>query len=267
MSDFYLHPRFYSHFYLWLVGHLLKNKYYFIVSYILLFLTTGITVTIPLILKYFFDTAITSNAQIILLTALQFLFLSFIAFILSMVYSAYNSILSEYTVRNVQQEFFIAIHQKNMSFHDASRSGNLLSMGTSDSSQLGQMFASIQLFSVAIFTIVGVLLSMYYLSIPLMLIFLIFLPFIVFSMYYYSKRIAPIALERQQLFGVWQATLQENLTGVWALRTLSNKDREWNKYLKDLVAVKDVLIRRAKKRNYTFRRSTTANCHCKSIDD
>ena len=65
-------------------------------------------------------------------------------------------------------------------------------------------------------------------------------------MYWYGKRIGPVALERQQLFGVWQATLQENLSGIRALRTLSNRDREWQKYVKDLFAVKDVLIRRSK---------------------
>ena len=146
MSEFYLHSRYYSHFYLWLTGHLVKNKYYFIVSYILLLFTTGITVTIPLILKYFFDTAINSTPKIIFLTAFLFLFLYFINFILSIFYSTANSMLSEYTVRNVQQEFFEAIHHKNMSFHDSSRSGNLLSMGTSDSRQLGQLFASIRLF-------------------------------------------------------------------------------------------------------------------------
>ena len=250
MSELYLKPRFYSSFNMWLFGHLLKNKYYFIATYILLIVTTFITVTIPLILKSFFDTAIQpppkGSPEIILLTAITFLGLYFLNFIFSIISSACNAMLSEYTVRNVQQEFFSTIHRKNMSFHDSSRAGNLLSMGTSDSRQLSGMFSSIRLFTVAIFTIIGVLITMYILSPGLTYIFVLFLPLIIISMYWYSRRIGPVSLERQQLFGAWQATLQENLSGIRALRTLSNRDREWQKYLKDLYAVKDVLIRRSK---------------------
>ena len=249
MPETYLNSRYYSRFSFWLLGHLLKNKYYFIASYILLILTTAVTVTIPIILRSFFDQAIVlpnGSPELIFLTAISFLGLYFINFILSILSSAASSILNEYTVRNVQEEFFTSIHQKNMAFHDSSRSGNLLSMGTSDSRQLGRIFSSIRLFSVAIITLIGVIFSMFYLSIKLMVAFLIFLPIILVTMYWYSKRIGPVALERQQLFGVWQATLQENLSGIRALRTLSNRDREWKKYLKDLDAVKDVLIRRSK---------------------
>lgn len=249
MPETYLHPRFYTRFPFWIIGHLLKNKYYFILSYILLFFTTAVTVTIPLILKFFFDKAINpqyGSVQLIFLLAILFLGLSSLNFVLSVLSSASSSVLNEYTVRNVQEEFFIALHGKNMAFHDSSRSGNLLSMGTSDSRQLGRIFSSIRLFSVAIVTLIGVLLSMLYLSVKLMVAYLLFLPPIIIAMYWYSKRIGPVALERQQLFGVWQATLQENLSGIRALRTLSNRDREWKKYLKDLDAVKDVLIRRTK---------------------
>ncbi len=246
MSDTYLNQRYYSRFSYWLIGHLLKNKYYFFASYILLILTTSVTVVIPIILKFFFDNAIKGSPEIIFLTAVTFLGLYLINFFLQVISSATSSVLNEYTVRNVQEEFFISLHQKNMSFHDTSRSGNLLSMGTSDSRQLGRILSSIRLFSVAIFTIIGVLISMLYLSVELTLVFLIFLPIILFFMYWYGKRIGPVALERQQLFGAWQATLQENLAGIRALRTLSNRDREWKKYLKDLEAVKDVLIRRSK---------------------
>ena len=246
MTETYLAPRYYSRFSFWLLGHIVKNKYYFIASYILLIFTTLITVTVPIVLKFFFDQAIFDTPEIIFLTASVFLCLYLVNFFLQVLSSACSSILSEYTVRNVQQEFFLSLHQKNMSFHDSSRSGNLLSMGTSDSRQLGRILSSIRLFIYAIFTTVAALFSMFYLSLDLTLIFLLFLPFILFSMYWYGKRISPVALERQQLFGVWQATLQENLSGIRALRTLSNRDQEWKKYLNDLYAVKDVLIRRSK---------------------
>jgi ATP-binding cassette subfamily B protein len=246
MNEPFLNPRYYSRFTFWIVGHLLKNKYYFFASYLFLFFSTLITVSIPLVLKQFFDYAIYEGQESILFTALSFLGLYFLSFIISMFNSASNVLSNEYTVRNVQEEFYISIHDKNMTFHDTSRAGNLLSMATSDSRQLSWMLTSVRLFSVAIVTTIGVIISMYFLEIRLMVLFFLFLPFIIFSIFSYGKNISPVSLERQKLFGEWQATLQENLAGIRALRTLSNRDREYQKYLKDLVAVRDILIRRAK---------------------
>ena len=114
MADTYLPPRYYSRFPYWLLGHILKNKYYFVASYILLIFTTAITVTIPIILRFFFDEAIFETPETIFLTASAFLGLYIVNFFLQVLSSASSSVLSEYTVRNVQQEFFLALHQKNM---------------------------------------------------------------------------------------------------------------------------------------------------------
>ena len=246
MVEHFLSNKYYSRFSFWIIGHLLKNKFFFIGSYVLILLSTAITVTIPIIIKLFFDKALSEGSVAILFYSLIFLALYFVNYIFSILTSALSIYYSEYTVRNVQQEFFEAIHEKNMAFHDSSRAGNLLSMATSDSRQLSSIFMSIRFISIALVTMVGVLLSMYYLEPFLTLIYLVSLPFTIISMIWYSKRIGPVSLERQQLFGLWQATLQENLAGIRALRTLSNRDREWQKYVKDLESVHGVLIKRSK---------------------
>lgn len=245
MSEPFLHRRYYSRFSFWIIGHLLKNKFYFLGSYVLIILSTAITVTIPIVIKFFFDEAI-NNPDLILLTSFSFLLLYFINYVISILTSAFSILYSEYTVRDVQEEFFESIHEKNMAFHDTSRAGNLLSMATSDSRQLSSIFMSVRFISIALLTMISVLISMFYLDPRLTLIYVISLPFTIITMIWYSKRIGPVSLERQKLYGLWQATLQENLAGIRALRTLSNRDREWQKYIKDLESVRGVLIRRSK---------------------
>jgi ABC-type multidrug transport system fused ATPase/permease subunit len=64
------------------------------------------------------------------------------------------------------------------------------------------------------------------------------------TIYYYGRSLGPVSIRRQELFARWQATLQENLSGIRALRTLSNRNREFEKYDNDLKAVREVLIER-----------------------
>jgi ATP-binding cassette subfamily B protein len=205
-----------------------------------------ITVLIPLILKYFFDIAIVNGQEEIIFSVFLFLLLYVVYFILTILGNSINVISSEFTVRNVQEEFFIAIHEKNMAFHDTSRTGELLSMATADSRQLSWMFFTLRMLFLAVFTTLGVFISMAVLDSRLVIIFLLFLPFILLSMRWYAKRMAPISIKRQILFASWQATLQENIAGVRTLRTLSNAEREFEKYVNDLDSVRNILIRRAK---------------------
>ena len=203
-----------------------------------------IQVSIPLVLQQFFDMAIASGIQAVLETALLFIILSAVNFGLGVLNSATHAYLSERIVRSVQVEFFRAIHQKSMKFHDNSRTGELLSLATSDSRNLSWMETSIRMLSIAVITTVSVVITMQLLDWRLLLIFLMFVPFIAISIFRHGKKLARVSVERQRLFARWQATLQENLIGIRALRTLSNRDREFKKYDNDLLAVKKVLIKR-----------------------
>ena len=106
MIEPFLNKRYYSRFSFWLVGHLLKNKLFFIGSYVLIILSTILTVSIPIVIKFFFDQALTEGQSLILYTSIAFLLLYFINFLISILVSAFNILYSEYTVRNVQEEFF-----------------------------------------------------------------------------------------------------------------------------------------------------------------
>jgi len=63
-------------------------------------------------------------------------------------------------------------------------------------------------------------------------------------MVHQARQLGPVSVKRQELFAAWQATIQENLQGIRALRTLSNRDREFQKYDRDLLAVREILIKR-----------------------
>jgi ATP-binding cassette subfamily B protein len=155
-----------------------------------------------------------------------------------------NAKFSELVVKDVQVEFFESIHSKSMTFHDSSRIGELLSMATSDSRQLSWMLLSILMFLLAIVTTAASLVAMYFLDPFLFTIFLVFIPPISIAIVYYGRNLGPISIKRQFLFARWQSTLQENLAGIRALRTLSNREREFEKYDNDLKAVREVLIKR-----------------------
>ncbi|MHA2247887.1 MAG: ABC transporter ATP-binding protein [Candidatus Hodarchaeales archaeon] len=239
-----LHPRYYRNFISWILGHLLKHKLLFTSGYLLLFVGTAISVLIPILLQYYFDTAIYLDFNAILTIGGLFLAFYLINFFMSSFGAWVNAKFSELVVKDVQVEFFESIHSKSMSFHDSARTGELLSMATSDSRQLSWMLLSILMFLLAIVTTISSLAAMYFLDPFLFLIFLVFIPPIAIAIIYYGRNLGPISIKRQFLFARWQATLQENLAGIRALRTLSNRERESEKYDNDLKAVREVLIKR-----------------------
>ena len=244
-SKTFLAPRYYRNFITWIIGHLFKHKVQFLVGYVFFFLGTMISVLIPLVLQYFFDQAILMDFNTIFLVCLSFLGLYTINFLASIIGAWTNAIFSEKVVRNVQIEFFESIHDKSMQFHDSARTGELLAMATSDSRQLSWMLLSILMLSIAFFTAVSALAMMYFLNQALFTIFIVFLPLIAVSIIYYARSLGPVSIERQKLFGQWQATLQENLAGIRVLRTLSNRSREFEKYEDDLTSVREILIKRS----------------------
>ncbi|MHA1513640.1 MAG: ABC transporter ATP-binding protein, partial [Candidatus Hodarchaeales archaeon] len=188
--------------------------------------------------------AINSDFDIILGTSLVFLLLYVFNFFASSLGSWINAWFSEEVVKDVQNEFFESMHSKSMSFHDSARTGELLAMATSDSRQLSWMLLSILMFGLAIATTVGSLIAMYSLDPFLFFVFLLFVPFIVIAIVIYGKNLGPVSIRRQALFAQWQATLQENLAGIRALRTLSNRQSEFDKYDSDLKEVREILIER-----------------------
>ena len=240
----YLHSRYYRNFITWILGHLLKHKYLFSLGFLLMFLGTAISIFIPLVLQYYFDEAIQSNFDAIYAASVIFLLLYIFNFIASSIGSWVNAWFSEEVVKDVQNEFFESMHSKSMSFHDSARTGELLAMATSDSRQLSWMLLSILMFGLAIATTVGSLIAMYVLDPFLFLVFLLFVPIIAITIVLYGKNLGPVSIRRQALFAAWQATLQENLAGIRALRTLSNRQNEFEKYDSDLKAVREILIER-----------------------
>ena len=241
----FLPPKYYKSFRFWLLGHFLRHKWLFISSYIILFLSSLISAVIPLLLQEFFDVGLSIGISKVISISFQFLVLSIIALLISLLSTSINIALSEYIVRDVQTEFFDALHKKNMSFHDSARTGILLSLVTSDSRQLFWMLSSIRNISLSLFTTISILVVMLSLNMVLTGVFLLFLPLILWGAMYYNRHLGPVSLQRQEFFAQWQATLQENLAGVRSLRTLSNREREYKKYISDLESVRDILIRRA----------------------
>ncbi|MHA2030142.1 MAG: ABC transporter ATP-binding protein [Candidatus Kariarchaeaceae archaeon] len=240
----FLHSRYYRNFITWIFGHLLKHKYLFSFGFLLMFLGTAFSILIPLVLQFFFDEAINNDFNAILGASLIFLLLYVFNFFASSLGSWVNAWFSEEVVKDVQNEFFESMHSKSMSFHDSARTGELLAMATSDSRQLSWMLLSILMFGLAIATTVGSLIAMYSLDPFLFFVFLLFVPFIAVAIVYYGKNLGPVSIRRQALFARWQATLQENLTGIRALRTLSNRQKEFDKYDSDLKDVREILIER-----------------------
>ncbi|MHA1982945.1 MAG: ABC transporter ATP-binding protein [Candidatus Hodarchaeales archaeon] len=243
----FLPSYYYRNFFTWILGHGMRHKILFFSGYILLFLGSSVSVIIPVLLQQFFDDALISGIDAIISISLQFILVSFVYLIVSVLATSINSVASEYMIRDVQTEFFESIHQKSMKFHDSARTGDLLSMATSDSRTLSWMISSLRMLALAIFTTINVAIAMIYLDINnvLFFIFLMFMPPVIWSLYRYGKNLGPISLRRQELFAKYQSTLQENLAGTRALRTLSNKEREFAKYDQDLTAVRDILIKRA----------------------
>lgn len=237
----------------WLISTALRGRKLVVLG---VFLGTLVTIILeiaaPIIIGLIIDKVLESRtltdkrAAILFLTG-AFLILGIAKVITDLSTSAGNAFVAQSLERDIREELFQAVAEKNMAFHTAASHGELLALATNDSRQVSFMVSpGLRRIIQALVTGLGAVLVIFLIS-PL----LGFLVFLIFPLYYlalrgYNDKLADVSQKQQMSFRKVNAILQENIQGAPIIRAFSGENHERRLFKDELENLRSFMRRRGR---------------------
>lgn len=204
----------------------------FYISLIFLILVTAITVVYPIILQITIDEVI-YNSKYHFVPYLAIGFISIMA--LKGLFTFFNQYLADLfgitSVYRLRNELYKKLQYLPFRYYDNAKTGDLMSRLTADVEGF-RFFLSFGFAELIRFVlIVGLSLSvMFYYSIPLTLVTLAAMPFLAFVTYRFDKEVHPAFRGIRKSFGKLNTNVQENISGINTVKSLSREGYQINKF-------------------------------------
>lgn len=207
-------------------------KSYFLWSVLFLFIVTAITVVYPMILQVTIDEVVIGGQY----GWIPYLALGFIAIMAIKGAATYIhqytgdlfGITSVYKLRNALYE---KLQFLPFRYYDNAKTGDLMSRLTADVEGfrffLSFGFSELIRFFLLILISISV---MFYYSIPLTIVTLITLPFLAIVTFKFDKAVHPAFRSIRKSFGRLNTKVQENISGINTVKSLSREDYEIHKF-------------------------------------
>lgn len=207
-------------------------KHLFIWSMFFLLFVTGITVVYPIVLQFTID-------EVVLAGNYHYLPYVAIGFIAIMVVKGFTTFYQQYlgdmfgikAVYTLRNELYKKLQYLPFRYYDNAKTGDLMSRLTADVEGfrffLSFGFAELLRF----FLLVGTsLVVMFYYSVPLTLVTICALPFLAVAVYKFDKRVHPAFRGIRKSFGRLNTNVQENISGINTVKSLSRESFQINKF-------------------------------------
>ena len=169
--------------------------------------------------------------QALLMVALGFVALALLEGSFTFISGRLAAQSSEGVARRLRNYLFDHIQRLSFSYHDQTKTGELIQRATSDVDMIRRFFAQEAIgFGriIALFTINFI--AIFSLSPQLALVSVIIIPFIVLMSYFFFKRISKAYEAYQEQEATVSTTLQENLSGVRVVKAFARQDYERDKF-------------------------------------
>ena len=138
---------------------------------------------------------------------------------------------AEGIARDLRNSIFDHIQKLSFSYHDRTRTGELIQKSTSDVDTIRRFYNEMTPgFSRIFFMFIINLVSIFYLNVKLALLSIIAIPFLLVLSIYFFGRIHRAYEDYQDQDGKVSAAIQENLTGVRVVRAFARQDFERKKF-------------------------------------
>ena len=218
-----------------------KNFY---ISLIFLLLVTVITVIYPVILQVTIDEVIEKQQ----FQYVPYIALGFIGIMaLKGLFTYFNQFLGDlFGIRSVyrlRNELYEKLQFLPFRYYDNAKTGDLMSRLTADVEGfrffLSFGFAELIRFVLLVTISLGL---MFYYSVALTFVTLLAMPFLAFVTYRFDKRVHPAFRGIRKSFGKLNTNVQENISGINTVKSLSREDYQINKFNDSNVDYKDKYI-------------------------
>ncbi|MEA3321666.1 MAG: ABC transporter ATP-binding protein [Bacillota bacterium] len=218
-----------------------KNFY---ISLIFLLLVTVITVIYPVILQVTIDEVIEKQQ----FEYVPYIALGFIGLMaLKGLFTYFNQFLGDlFGIRSVyrlRNELYEKLQFLPFRYYDNAKTGDLMSRLTADVEGfrffLSFGFAELIRFVLLVTISLGL---MFYYSVALTFVTLLAMPFLAFVTYRFDKRVHPAFRGIRKSFGKLNTNVQENISGINTVKSLSREDYQINKFNNSNVDYKEKYI-------------------------
>ncbi|OIK11515.1 ABC transporter ATP-binding protein [Bacillus sp. MUM 13] len=215
----------------------LKNFYwpykkYFFVSLAFLLIITGVTVVYPVFLQLTIDKVVNEKKYYMV----PYLSLGFVAI---MVIKGGATFVNQYTgdlfgihsVYKLRNSLYEKLQYLPFRYYDNAKTGDLMSRLTADVEGfrffLSYGFSELIRFILMVLICCGV---MFYYSVPLTFVTLSTLPFLAAAVYKFDKAVHPAFRKIRKSFGKLNTNVQENISGINTVKSLSRENFEIGKF-------------------------------------
>ncbi|MEB6549853.1 ABC transporter ATP-binding protein/permease [Heyndrickxia sporothermodurans] len=207
-------------------------KRLFIASMFFLIIVTAITIVYPVILQLTIDEVIYDKKyEMIPYLSIGFVILMLVKGVATFIQQYTGDLFGITSVYRLRNELYKKLQFQPFRYYDNAKTGDLMSRLTADVEGF-RFFLSFG-FSEALrfILILGISFSvMFYYSVSLTLMTMIMLPFLTISVYKFDKVVHPAFRGIRKSFGKLNTNVQENISGINTVKSLSREDFQTSKF-------------------------------------
>lgn len=207
-------------------------KNYFIWSILFMLVVTAITVVYPMILQLTIDEAVIGGRyELIPLLAAGFVASMAVKGICTYIYQYTGDLFGIHSVYKLRNSLYEKLQFLSFRYYDNAKTGDLMSRLTADVEGF-RFFLSFGFSELIRFVLlIGISFSvMFYYSISLTLVTLATLPFLAVVVYKFDRAVHPAFRGIRKSFGKLNTKVQENISGINTVKSLSREDYEIGRF-------------------------------------
>ncbi|MEC5426026.1 ABC transporter ATP-binding protein [Virgibacillus sp. C22-A2] len=205
---------------------------YFFLSLFFLFFVTAITVVYPIVLQQTIDNVVLADQYYLIpYICIIFLVLMIIKGFATYYHQYLGDLFGITTVYKMRDALYEKLHVLSFKYYDNAKTGDIMSRLTADVDGF-RFFLSLGFAELIRITLLIVLsLSvMFYFSIPLALVTMAAMPLLGVVVYRFDRRVHPAFRKIRKSFGQLNTRVQENISGMNTVKSLSREDFEIGRF-------------------------------------
>ncbi len=207
-------------------------KYKVILSFILLVVSTLLSIVPPIITKYAVDEFILKNkGEILWLVGLAIIGFGIIEGIISFLQQYISEYIGQNAILDIRSKLFFHVNKLSFSYFDKNNTGDIMSRIVSDTDTIKRFIGfGIVRIIVNIITIISIMVVLFSWSLELGLLYILFIPLMVHAIYKYSNKVRPIFSKIRKMNGKLTSYLQESFSGIKEIKLFGNEKFEINRF-------------------------------------
>ncbi|MFX0063969.1 MAG: ABC transporter ATP-binding protein [Candidatus Hermodarchaeota archaeon] len=242
----------------WFLSYLLRHKFLTLITILGVVVAIFLRTLIPILVgNLIIDQVILnvnntySGKEQQLAALIEYVAVIIVISVIAAIFTFINVFTNSYVAwsidRDIRDDFFDNIQSKPLTFHDKTRTGEIMALATNDINQINGMASFGVRLSADVFltlAIVAFLALAGQVDLILTLFAICFLPFYLWTINIYGKRLGPISAVFNRRYASMSAALQDNLEGVSVVRAFGAEDFEREKFRRVIIEFRDTWEKR-----------------------